>query len=356
MKIAIVSTPFLNTPPSNYGGAEQVVYDVANGLTARGHKVVLYATDDSKAPKNGFLRKCGKAKSTVQVDWLQSEREMWQIYDRELDNFDIVMGSDWFGFEYASKVRNPSLKVCHLHHGGLNQEIWGRSKPPFKTNMIAISNWMKKVYESQGFPSQVSYNPVDLEKYQLWDKSRSDALLFVGRLDKFKQPHIAIEVAKKLNMRLNIVGGSFVQDAVYLEMIKSQCDGLKIRLFLDATHAQKIDLYQAAKAVLFPSRMGEPFGLIVPEANACGTPVIGLRDGAIPETIDEGNSGFVVGAETGKHTELSDVNALIDGVLKLDGSGITPEKCRRNAERFSIPRVAERYEQLFKDVVSGYEW
>jgi glycosyltransferase involved in cell wall biosynthesis len=102
--------------------------------------------------------------------------------------------------------------------------------------------------------------------------------------------------------------------------------------------------------------MGEPFGLIVPEAGACGSSIIGLRDGAIPETIDDGNSGFVVGAETGKHTESLDVNALIDGVLKLDGSGITPEKCRRNAERFSIEKTAERYESLFKSILDGYEW
>ncbi len=357
MRIGFLSTPFFGCPPQNYGGAEQVTWDIVNGLIKRGHKVILYAPDNSSIPKGGFLYKIGPPIDNVNVDWLQAEKNAWERCNNSFDNLDILCGSNWFGFEFASKMRNPNLKVCHLHHGGLNMEIWGRSKPPFKLNMIAISNWMKRVYESQGFQSQVSYNPVDLDKYK-FQKDKGDRLLFVGRLDKFKQPQVAIRVAKNLKMGLDIIGGSFVQDMGFLEMIKSQCDGTQIKLYLDASHGEKIRLYQNAKAVLFPSRMGEPFGLIVPEANACGTLVIGTRDGAIPEIIHDGESGIVTGRGDSGFNEDDDVTRFCDAILSLDSynAKITPEKCRINAERFSIEKTAQRYEYLFKQILDGYEW
>lgn len=339
-----------------YGGAERVLWDISNGLIERGHKIVLFAPNESQVPTNGFLFKTGPASNTVNVDWVQLEKAMWEKCDRYFDDFDIVMGSDWFGFEYLSKIRNPSLMVCHLHHGGLNPDWWNKSKPPFKTNMIAISRWMKGVYNSQGYPSEVAYNPVNLDEYR-FQKDKGDRLLFVGRLDNFKQPDVAIGVAKKLSVGLDIVGGSFVQDINYLNDIKSQCDGAQIKLYLDATQEKKIELYQNAKAVLFPSRMGEPFGLIVPEGNSCGSFVIGLRDGAIPETINEGISGFVVGNQTQQiNDKQSDIDAMVEAVKRLDSIKIDPMKCRENAERFSIQRCAERYEKLYEDILNGISW
>jgi len=345
MKIAITSTPFFGCPPPKYGGLELVCYDLACGLAELGHKVVLFAPNGSQIPPNGFLYETGEPLTTVNVDWLAAEEKMWNVYKDTLTDFEIVQSHDWFGFAYASKLANPKLKVCHTHHGGLNAEYWLKSKPPFKLNFIGVSNWMTRVYASQGMPSKFVYNGVDLDKYPYQEK-KSDRLLFVGRLDSFKRPHIAIEVAKKMNLGLDIVGGSFVADVPYMNSIKQQCDGSQITLHLDATQEEKTKLYQNAKAVIFPSKMGEPFGLIVPEAGACGTAVIGSKDGAIPETIKEGVTGFV----------CDTVDEMIEAVKKV--GSISPEACRkRTEENFSRQVMAKGYERLYKTIVfHGEEW
>jgi glycosyltransferase involved in cell wall biosynthesis len=125
---------------------------------------------------------------------------------------------------------------------------------------------------------------------------------------------------------------------------------------LDATHEEKIKLYQDAKVVLFPSRFNEPYGLIVPETNSCGSFVIGLNDGAIPETIEEGVSGYVVSKSTGQHSIEDDVDAMVEGVKRLEREGFSPERCRESALRFSIDKCASRYEELFDMIIKGMEW
>ncbi|RLI76732.1 hypothetical protein DRP04_12385, partial [Archaeoglobales archaeon] len=283
----------------------------------------------------------------------------YEVYKDRLKDLDIINGHNWFGFEYAAKAMNPSLRVCHTHHGGLNMEWWGKSKPPFKLNLIAISNWMKKVYEALGFSSRVCYNGINLKDYPL-KRKKGDRLLFVGRIDRFKQPHVAIQVAKKLGMGLDIVGGTFVQDPTYLERIRNLCDGKQIKFYPDAPHKVKVRLMQNAKCLIFPSRMGEPFGLVAVEAMACGTPVVALNDGAIEEVVKEG--GIVCDVFNKQITprgavysiKRNPVEALTEAIKKI--SSISPFDCRKNAERFSREKMAENYLTLYRQILDGQEW
>jgi glycosyltransferase involved in cell wall biosynthesis/predicted SAM-dependent methyltransferase len=341
LKIALVSTPMLKVFPDNYGGLESVLGDLAESLAVRGHDVTVFAPNGSKV-EGCRVVEVGEALNRVQVNWLEAERTMYEKIKDKLLDFDIVHGMNWFGFEYAARARNPSLRVCHTHHGGLNIKWWKSTTPPFKLNLIAISQWMQRVYASVGFSSRFVYNGVNVEKYP-FKKEKGDRLLFVGRFDIFKQPHVAVEVAKKLNMGIDLVGGTFVQDEKYLNDVRASADGKVIRMFENVSHEEKIKFYQNAKCVLFPSKMGEPFGLIVPEANLCGTPVVALNDGAIPETIGKG--GIV----------CSDVDAMVDAV-KNSVSSITPKMCRKNGLRFTREIMAENYEKLYYDILAGKEW
>lgn len=344
MDIALISSPMLSCPPKEYGGLELIVWNLANGLTELGHKVVLFAPKGSKTPKNGFLFETPPPQDKADADWLGAEKNMWTVYDPLLDDFDIICAHNWFGMEYASKVRKPDLKVCHVHHGGLSADWWNKSKPPFKLNFIAISDWMVTVYASQGVTARRCYNGINIEDYP-FQKDKGDRLLFVGRLDSFKRPMIAIEVAKKLNMGLDIVGGSFVQDVNYMKQVKHACDGTQIKLHRDAPHEKKVELYQNAKAVLFPSKMGEPFGLIVPEANACGTPVIATPDGAIPEVLADGETGFL----------CNTIDEIHKAVKKADT--IDPKACRKRVEEnFTKEIMAKNYLEKYKEIIVGNEW
>ena len=344
LKIALLSTPFLTVPPKNYGGLEKIVADCGHCMAKEGHDVTIFCPNGSKVDGCNMVY-FGEAVDSVHCNWQDEElRAINIVADRIAnDGFQIIHGNNWFGFEYALKAKKPELKCCHTHHGGLNTEWWGKSKPPFSLNMIAISEWMKSVYASQGFTSRVVYNGIPTEEYQ-FKATKGDRLLFVGRLDSFKRPHIAIEVAKQTGLGLDIVGGSFVSDVTYMESIKSQCDGKQVKLYLDADLKTKIELYQNAKAVIFPSKMGEPFGLITPEANSCGTPVIGSRDGAIPEVLQHGVSGFI----------CDTVEEMVEAVKKIDT--IDPQNCRKNGERFSRENMARNYVAAYRDIINGKEW
>ena len=357
LKIALISTPFLTTPPRTYGGLEQIVADLGECL-AKKNDVTIFATDGSRV-KGCEVVHCGKATETTQVNWLQAERAMYEVYKNQLKDFDIVHGHNWFGFEYAVKAENPHLKVCHTHHGRIALEWWEKSKPPFKLNLIAISKWMQRIYKAQGFDCQYAYNGINLSKYP-FQKEKSNYLIFVGRIDKFKQPHLAIDVAKALNIDLYIVGGTFVQDAQYLEHIRSMCDGIGIKFYPDAPHQVKVKLMQNAKCLLFPSAMGEPFGLVACESMATGTPVVAFNDGAIEEVVREG--GIICDVFDKQITSKGAVynikgnplEALVQAVGKADS--IKPEDCRRNAERFSREAMGSAYEKLYRQILDGAEW
>lgn len=359
LKIALISTPFLRTPPDSYGGLELIVANLAEALAKMGHEVTVFAAEGSKV-EGCKVVSFGPPTLKVQVDWLEAEWKAYNVYRDMLEDFDIIHGHNWFGFEYAAKARNPKLKVLHTHHGHLNLEWWGRSKPPFKLNLVAISKWMSKAYKALGFESQYVYNGINLDKYP-FQKEKGDRLLFVGRIDRFKQPHVAIEVARKLGLGLDVVGGTFVQDPDYLREIRSMCDGRQVRFYPDAPHELKVKLLQNAKALLLPSKMGgEPFGLVAVEAMSCGTPVVALNDGAIPEVVREG--GIVCDvydvhfSKDGPFVRVkrNPVDALVEAVEKVDS--VKPSDCRRNAERFSREAMAENYVKLYRDILAGSEW
>jgi glycosyltransferase involved in cell wall biosynthesis len=343
MKIALTTTKFFGLPPPSYGGLESVAHSLWKGLIERGHRVVAFSPDPTIVPEGGFHKSTGEAKGTVNVDWIGLEREAFSIYDKYLDEFDITTDHSWFGFPYLSKKRNPEVKVAHTHHGGLADNYWKRSPPPFKLNLIAISKWMQQVYQQQGFPSQVAYNMVDTDAYE-FKAEKGGRLMFLGRIDPIKAPHMAVTVANKSNIPIDIVGGtSFVTDTQYIEQVRTMCAG-EDNFVGEVDHDDKLRRLQDAKALLIPSQFGEPFGLIAIEAMACGTVPIALNDGALGEIIEHGKSGFVCN----NHDEMVDAVSRIDTISAKD--------CRARAEFFSIERGAERYEQIYQTILDGQEW
>jgi glycosyltransferase involved in cell wall biosynthesis/predicted SAM-dependent methyltransferase len=345
LKIGLISTPFFNCPPKGYSGLEMVVWDLACGLSALGHKVTLYAPEGSKAPPNGELVITGPSITDVNVNWVEKEQNVNNVVAQSFKDLDILHGHNWFGFEYL--LRNNGPKICHTHHGHLNSDWWLKEKSPFKLNFIAISKWMKTLYDKQGIPSEYVYNGIDLSRYEFQEK-KGDRLLYVGRISKFKQPHIAISLAKRLNVGLDIVGGTFVDDKQYLSDIKFACDGKQITFNPDVDHETKIKFMQNAKCLLFPSNMGEPFGLVAAEAMACGTPVVALNDGAISEVVNDGTTGYVL-------PDYDKIESAMQLTTKLNL--ITPNACRvRTLTMFSRKVMAENYVRLYRSILQNQEW
>jgi glycosyltransferase involved in cell wall biosynthesis len=373
LKIAVISTPFITSPPATYGGLELVVANLAKGLSEMGNDVTLFAAKGSKPigpykvfetvePLLNYGTDWGK------VDWYKAEKAHYDTFSHLLKDFDIIHGHGWFGFEYMAKRSNPKLHVIHTGHGHLN--TW-KTKPVENMNLVAISKAMQEEYRLQGFTSKVTYNGIDLKIYP-FKKEKGDRLIFLGRFVSFKQPHVAIEVAHRLNMGLDLVGGAY-EEPYFSQQITPQCDVVfrytsdcinldgsqskteyphdvmvkepgkplpenPIILHIEASHEAKIRLLQDAKALLFPSNMKEPFGLVACESMACGTPVIALRDGAIPEIVLDGVTGYVVDSIGEMASRVQSINT------------ISPEACREHVEKnFSIETMAKRYLELYAE-------
>jgi len=324
------------------GGLEQVVWDLACGLTGRGHKMLLFAPKGSQAPSKGFLIETPEPALKVHTNWREAEQRMYDVYKKYLTDFEgVIHGHGWFGFEYLLKRDFPNLHVCHTHHGHIS---WKSKAPVDEMNLVGISEFMMHEYQSQNWSSRYVHNGINLDKYP-FKAEKGERLVFVGRIDKFKQPHVAIEVARKLGMGLDLVGGTFVQDSQYLERIRKMCDGKQICFYPDASHELKLRLLQNAKALLFPSNMKEPFGLVLVEANACGTPVVASRDGAIPELLQDGVNGFL----------CDSVDDMVEALKKI--GNIKPEDCHRIVkDNYTREIMAQNYLKLYRDVLHGKEW
>jgi len=143
---------------------------------------------------------------------------------------------------------------------------------------------------------------------------------------------------------IDLIGGSFVDDPSYMKEIESLCDGKDVAMYKDASHEFKIQKMQEAKAILIPSKMNEPFGLTATEAMACGCPVICLRDGALPELVIDGVTGFICDTE----------EQMIEAITKIDT--ISPSECRKRAEQFSKKIMAENYVKLYEKMMNGQDW
>ena len=173
LKIALISTPLLKVPPDNYGGLEQVVYDFGQALAEKGHDVTIYAPNGSKVDGCKIVE-TGQAKGTLQCDWLKAEREIFERFGKEWLDFDIVHGHNWFGYEYAAKIKaieeKRNLAVCHTFHGSLDPNWWAPIQSTFNLNLLAISKSMQNSSRLYGFRSNFVYNGINLRRYPISSK------------------------------------------------------------------------------------------------------------------------------------------------------------------------------------------
>jgi glycosyltransferase involved in cell wall biosynthesis len=351
LRIALVSTPFFGVPPKKYGGLEQIVWDLAEGLDELGHIVTLFAPEGSKVPKHGVLVTTGPAIDTVNVDWFREEENRYFKWKEIItnDRYDIIHDHSWFGFPYFQKMNNLKLRVIHTHHGGY---IWATAPPFPKPNLVSISKFMKQYteqyFKQKGFniQSEYVYNGIDLDRYNINSliEKKTNNLLYVGRFSAFKDPLMAMRIALKTGFHIDLIGGSFVEDPNYIVQLEKMCEGKDMSIYKDVSHEFKIEKMQLAKAIIVPSKMNEPFGLICIEAMACGTAVICSRDGALPEIVIDGVTGFICDTE----------EQMIEAVSKVDS--IKSSDCRKRAEKFSKSIMAENYVKLYEKMMKGEYW
>lgn len=340
MKILIVMDPGILVPPIGYGGHERLVYMFAKEYTRLGHEVHLLVTTGSFVEgcvvhdfgKEGFPQKKWDFRKAIPIAW----KFLW----KHRNHFDLIHN---FGrLAYLLPILNSRVKKIMTYGREINsRNINLINKLPHQNLVFTgcSKNLIGRLHA--GGKWQAVYNAIEFDKYTLQETVTSDApLMFLGRLERIKGAHTAIEVAKASRQKLILAGNisSLPEEQLYFENeIKPHIDGHWVQYVGALNDEQKNDFLGSANALLFPIEWDEPFGMVMVEAMACGTPVIGFGSGSVPEVIDESISGFIV----------PDKKEMIHALKKIDS--INRKNCRAKAQsRFDISIIAKEYLSLFK--------
>jgi glycosyltransferase involved in cell wall biosynthesis len=339
MRIAQISPLFEAVPPKLYGGTERVVYALTEELVAMGHDVTLFASGDSitSATLAPMRDKALRLDPTV-VDWIAIYTRMMELIRRRADEFDVLhFHTDYFPLSLFSRQDTPYLTTLH---GRLDIPEFKEIYETFPdAPMVSISdsqrrpiprlNWVRTVLH--GMPAELlTPQPV-----------KQDYAAFLGRISPEKGVDKAIRIAGKAGLKLKIAAKVDNADKKYWDQeIKPLVDASPWVEFIgEINDAQKPEFLSGAHALLFPIDWPEPFGLVMIESMACGTPVIAFNRGSVPEVIDHGVSGFIV------HDEASAVAA----VERLDE--LERVMVRRTFDRrFTARRMAEDYVDLYEEL------
>jgi len=340
MRIAQLAPLAESVPPHHYGGTELIVNLLTEGLVRRGHEVTLFASGDSVTQ----AKLVSVTESALRENVAEPVRH-WQAYDlrllleleRRQNEFDIV--HNHMGYQALPFLQRLRCNTVTTNHNPVKKycaDIYLAYKNlPF----VAISN----AYRQLNYPNELNYiatiyNGIDIDHYPLYSQTKRDYLLFLGRICQDKGTLEAIEIAKALGIPLKIAGKVDQADRLYFaEKIKPWLGTTDVKYLGEVDFNNKLELYSHAIALLDPVTFDEPFGLVVAEALATGTPVLAFDRGAVKEIITDKETGII--AKTKEE--------LIARFKEIEK--ISRQTCReRIVKYFSSANMITNYEILYK--------
>jgi glycosyltransferase involved in cell wall biosynthesis len=340
VKIGIVAPPWAPIPPDLYGGIEQAVDCECRGLVDAGHEVVLFTTGDSTCPvpSQWVLEHSEGARIGFSVPEL---RHVLAAYDAmEAAGCDIVHDHTMMGPVLHADGGRPGVPVVTTIHGPLNVELLDiYTRIAGSVPLIAISH--AQLRDHRELPIEaVIHHGVDVEDFPV-GKGEGEYCLYLGRMVAEKGAHRAILAARKAGMRILLAGKMREPwETSYFEAEIEPLLGDDARYLGEVPLDEKRTLLAGAKATLFPIRWNEPFGLVMLESLACGTPVLAFAEGAAPEVVADGRTGYLCRDES----EMAEALASIGAIDRAE--------CRADVEvRFSTERMAREHAELFQRVV-----
>ncbi len=337
LTVALTADPELPVPPVHYGGIERIIDMLARCLAERGHKVTLFANSQSTCP-------------VPRIDWpgrasnsgLDTLRNSATLARHLLSGrFDIVHSFSRIAY-LTPILPAPVPKLMSYQREISPKTTAGALRLAFGSlEFSAISRQMMEAGPLAGTWHLVP-NGVPVESYDFRAEVAADApLVFLGRIEEIKGPHLAIEVARRSGRRLVIAGNiPNAHRAWFDEHVAPHVDGERVSYVGPVDDHQKNVLLGGAAAFLMPVLWEEPFGIVMAEAMACGTPVLGLRRGAVPEVVDHGVTGFVTDS----------VDELVSAVARL--GELSRHASRLRVERlYSGAAVTDGYLAVYEEMI-----
>ncbi|MGZ6586962.1 MAG: glycosyltransferase family 4 protein [Solirubrobacteraceae bacterium] len=344
LHIAMLAPPWIPIPPSGYGGIEFVVALLCDALVAHGHEVELFCAPGSHS--SAVLHPLLESAHPEHIERALFEADHVALAFAALDEaergsrpFDVV--HDHCGYTPLAMADRQPVPLVHTVHGPFDQDTSPYyARHGAKGHVVCISRAQARTAPHGTNVDAVVYNPIDVDSWPVGYR-KEDYLLFVARMVEEKGPHRAIRVAKETGRPLVLAGP--VQpghERFFAREVEPHIDGQQIRYVGEVGGVRKQQLFADAFAFLMPIRWPEPFGLVMVEALAAGTPVLAFPHGAAPEIIEHGVNGFLVQDE-------HEMAAMVERAV-----GIDPMRCRATAaERFAPDQVALGYESVYREAM-----
>ena len=342
MKIAQVSPLMEAVPPKLYGGTERIVAYLCDELVGLGHDVTLFASGDSstRAKLHAVWPRALRLDENIR-DYLAPHMLMLEQLARRSDEFDVVhLHVDYLGYGLLRRLDLPYVTTLH---GRLDlpelQPIYDLFTD---APVISISDSQREPLPQANYVATVHHGLP--ERLLLPAFGAGGYLAFIGRISPEKAPDAAIRIAAAAGMKLKIAAKVDKVDQAYFEQhIEPLLSQPHVEFLGEICEDQKAEFLGNAAGMLFPIAWREPFGLVMIEAMACGTPVIAYPSGSVPEVIEEGVTGFIVGSE-------AEAAAAALRLASLDRARIR----RAFEERFTARRMAEDYLKLYRGLIARH--
>jgi glycosyltransferase involved in cell wall biosynthesis len=344
MNIAQITSVYISVPPKTYGGTERIVHYLCRDLKRRGHHVELFASGDSQVDCSLQsvlpIASQDNPRSTFYLEKEYEARNTYNLY-RQAERFDVIH-AHWTTI--AAYFSHFTAKPTLITYAYMEKDIHEYYKKHFPRCLpVCVSRAQAKMLGDESIA--VVHNGVDVDDVAFCARP-DDFLIIVGRITPEKGIAEAIRIAKTAKAKLLIIGHVTTHlpwsEEYFRKAVKRHIDGDEIRYIERLPYHEVLQLMGKAKAFLFPLQWDEPFGMVVIEAMAAGTPVLAYRRGSMPELISNGQTGYVVDTE-------AEMIEAIQNVTKLDRA-----RCREWVRRrFSVARMVDGYERLYKIAVSG---
>jgi glycosyltransferase involved in cell wall biosynthesis len=343
LRIAQVAPLYERVPPALYGGTERVVSYLTEELVRLGHDVTLFASADSQTSAR-LVPACPKAlwRDADVRDTLPHHVRLMELVFKDVGRFDVIhFHTDWLHFPLLR--RHPCVSITTLH-GMVHPPDLGALFGEYpEIPLVSISDNQRRPIPGANWRATV-YHGLPRDSFA-YDARGGDYLVYLGRMSPEKRVDRAIEIARRAGLPLKIAAKVYPEERGYFDetlepMIRAAAGGVEFLGEID--HAGRQALLSGAAALLFPIEWPEPFGLVMIEALACGTPVVAWQRGSVPEVLKHGVTGYVVDS----------IDSAVDAVRRV--GQLSRASCRRSfEERFDASIMAGHYVDVYRGLIAG---